>query len=73
MRVGDHVTIPGLPNLNGTGGYDSSAARSGKGRTMRGEVIHCCRTHFTVDNGKFRETFLFRDYPHLDREQRKKR
>jgi len=73
MQVGDHVTIPGLPAFNITGGATAAKGPGLTGRTMRGEVIHCCRKHFTVDNGRYRETFLFKDFPDLDREQRKRR
>ncbi len=42
-------------------------------RLVSGEVIFCNRIHFTVHNGRYPESFFFRDHPNLDREQRKKR
>ena len=69
MRVGDEVTITGLPGFVNS----SKMSKRERKRVMKGVVIHCCRVHFTLDNGLYRESFLFKDYPNLDREQRKRR
>jgi len=42
-------------------------------KAITGEVVFCNRIYFTLDMGSYRESFLFRDYPQLDREKRKER
>jgi hypothetical protein len=71
MQLGDKVRITGLPEH--TKSYISyfnqikSSDAERRARVVVGKIVHFTPIHFTVDNGRYRESFLFQEYPNLRR------
>ena len=59
MKLGDKLTLHGLDDI-----YATRVIKLGKKgkRSFSGLIVSIADKHFTLDNGKYRESFLFVDH-----------
>lgn len=69
MKIGDGVIIRGLPGHGAKYANVTYATASVKkirnDRVFTGRCISIAEKHFTLDNGRYRESFLWTEYPKL--------